>query len=82
MSEQKDDDFVPGLFFGGLFGIVLASGVLTLANLDDCPHGNEAFVHGTPRATWIDSTGPCPCGVAADTPDRARRAWVALCSAD
>ena len=50
--------------------------------LPRCPHGNEAFVHGTPRATWIDSTGPCPCGVAADTPDRARRAWVALCSAD
>lgn len=53
--------------------------------LPRCPHGNEAVVRanwslGTaPGFAWIDADGPCPCTVQADTFDRARRAWVALC---
>lgn len=56
--------------------------------LPRCPHGNEAVIRATvrlgtaPNFTWIDTDGPCPCTVQSDTPDRARRAWVALCSAD
>lgn len=53
--------------------------------LPRCPHGKNAIVTDReyPRRTiYIDTDGPCDCAVAADTPDRARRAWVALCGED
>jgi hypothetical protein len=53
--------------------------------LPRCPHGNEAVICDTPVfAVYIVAAGgtSCQCRTQSDTPDRARRAWVALCSAD
>ena len=66
---------------------------MTADPLPRCPHGNEAVEMTTavplkhPVSTYAfqvrtSNRHSCVCEVTADTPDRARRAWVALCSAD
>ena len=60
---------------------------MTADPLPRCPHGNEAVIRD---GYWVNdgevisvhTGGQCNCSTSAPTPDRARRAWVALCSAD
>lgn len=61
--------------------------VMTADPLPRCPHGNEAVIreyrkYRSKRDPTRIGTEWCSCEVAAPTEDRARRAWVALCSAD
>lgn len=58
------------------------SGSVTADPLPRCPHGNEAVEREVaPGVTRIDADGPCSCATVTSA-TRARRAWVALCSAD